>query len=118
MQRGQEAFSDAKQGDQGPSWHEVLRYWDDLSREHGHVLTLAAQVVQDSKGVYGVRGVFGCLCSDQPYGSFSYGRAYADSAKTLPAALYRCLLAVDEVLKARKEEKERDWNAWLNGDPT
>lgn len=99
----QERWSQAKQGEQGPTWREVLSYWESLQREFGHSLTLGAQMVKASNGSLGMRGVIGCPCSPTPYASFSYGNAFASSPKTLPAALYRALLEVDEALGAIRE---------------
>ena len=99
-----ERYSDAKQGEKGPSWRDVLLYWKELCETSGHDITLVLQQTTSINGRLGIRGLFGCPCEELPYAAVTYGPAYADSPATFPAAIYKALLAADEFIEQRNPD--------------
>lgn len=96
----EERHSDAKQ-DYGPGWADVRDLWDWVQKEHSCKLCLEVELVSSVDRKKGLKCVFKAKTTDALMGGVGFGPAYANGARTLPAALLMALYEVQHSIDQR-----------------
>lgn len=86
----------------GPSWFDAMAAWAACEKRFKVKLILGADLTSSVSGMRGLRCSLGVLNAPFPLATAGFGRAYANSTKTLPALVELLVLYAYDELERRE----------------